>query len=241
MPFAIQWNSHQGTRTDDNRDHAAIAIRGDSVLVLVLDGSTTGPASGAFAREIAGRMLDWFMNGAAVTAESLTGQLRATHAALAENFKGDSASYVILYAEPERPVFVSHAGDCIVGRPRSDGNIDWLSQPHTLANALSAVPHDVIAKEPSRHFLTRNFRSRSFMTPDFASIELDDRPLLVATDGFWAELDPIAKGAFLEGRFSTAEPERDDQSVLSLTRASTGSLINITGVHDTESIQVRHA
>ncbi|RCS21940.1 hypothetical protein DUT91_21270 [Phyllobacterium salinisoli] len=70
------------------------------------------------------------------------------------------------------------------------------------------------------------------MTPDFAPIELD---------GFWAELDPIAKGAFLEGRFSTAEPERDDQSVLSLTRASTGSLIDITGVHDPESIQVRHA
>lgn len=210
-------------------------------MMLVLDGSTNGPASGAYAREIAGRMMDWFMNGAVVSTESLTGQLRTTHAALADHFKGDSASYAILHAEPGRPVLVSHAGDCIVGRSEPDGNIDWLLQPHTLANALSPVPHDAIAKDPSRHLLTRNFRSRSFMAPDFVSIELDKRPLLVATDGFWADLDPTAKGAFLEGRFSAAVSERDDQSVLSLMRGSTGSSIEIAGVHDAQSIQVRQA
>lgn len=242
MALEIQWHSQQGSRTADNRDHAGIGIRGGSVLAIVLDGSTSGPASGAFAREIARRMVDWFVTGAAeVNAESMTEQLRTTHAALAKDFRQDSASYVLLYAEATHLVLVLHAGDCLVGRRDADGQTIWLLQPHTLATALAPVRLDILAKESARHALTRSFRSGRFITPDLTSIELDDRPLLVATDGFWAELDVSGQNALVEGHFQATERERDDRSVLSITQAGTGSLTNVIGVHASESVYVRRA
>jgi hypothetical protein len=81
MPFDIKWHSQQGTRTPDNRDCVGIGIRGESILAIVLDGSTSGSSSGAFASEIAHRMVNWFVAGnSEVTAESLGGQLRRIHA-----------------------------------------------------------------------------------------------------------------------------------------------------------------
>lgn len=60
MGFEIDWHCQQGTRTADNRDHAGIGIRGESILAIVLDGSARGPTSGQFAREIARRLISVF-------------------------------------------------------------------------------------------------------------------------------------------------------------------------------------
>ncbi|MEI9425984.1 hypothetical protein O7A70_33460 [Mesorhizobium sp. Cs1299R1N1] len=77
MTWQFRWHCRHGTRTADNRDHAGIGIRGDAVLAIVLDGSTSGSASGDFAREIARRMVDWFVTGIEeVTADALIAQLR---------------------------------------------------------------------------------------------------------------------------------------------------------------------
>lgn len=104
MAFEIRWYSQRGSRTADNRDCAGVGIRRDSILAIVLDGSTSGLASGAFAREIARRMVDGFVVGRAdVTAESLTEQLLMTHAALSEEFRAESASYVLLHTHPAEP------------------------------------------------------------------------------------------------------------------------------------------
>lgn len=130
MAFEIEWHCQQGTRTADNRDHAGIGIRGDSFLAIVLDGSTRGATSGQFAQQIARRLIDWFVTGAAeATAEIMTEQLRLTHAALAKNFTGDSASYALLYAEASEPAVLLHAGDCVVGRANANGRTTWLVQP----------------------------------------------------------------------------------------------------------------
>jgi len=93
MILQIQWHCRQG-RTADNRDHAGIRIRGDAVLAIVLDGSTSGSASGDFAREIARRMVDWFVAGTEeVAANTAIAQPRMTQATLATDFRTDSASY----------------------------------------------------------------------------------------------------------------------------------------------------
>jgi hypothetical protein len=153
MAFAIRWHCQRGTRTADNRDHAGIGIRGESILAIVLDGSTSGAASGLFAREIARRVVDWFVTTPVeVTAATMTEQLRMTHAALAGDFKKDSASYVLLYADAARPAIVLHAGDCLLGRRDTDGSISWFLRPHTLANALMAIPHGVPANTPNAPF-----------------------------------------------------------------------------------------
>lgn len=86
---------------------------------------------------------------------------------------------------------------------------------HTLANALADIPLDAIARSPTRHLLTQSFRSREFMAPDVLSEKMASGTLLLATDGFWAELSGSEQEAFLGGGQSAA-PERDDRSVLQL-------------------------
>ncbi|MBE0703754.1 hypothetical protein [Manganibacter manganicus] len=241
MTLQIQWHYRQGTRTADNRDHAGIGIRGDAVLAIVLDGSTSGSASGDFAREIARRMVDWFVAGAeAVTADTLIAQLRVTHAALTMVFRTDSASYVLVYLEATRPALVLHSGDCLVGRCEENGRIAWLTQPHTLANPLLPMAIESLAKDPTRHLLTRSFRSKRFITPDLNSFELDNRPLLVATDGFWAELKENQQVAFIEGLVGTVDQERDDCGVLSILRGGSGSEIELIDTEAAPNLYVAH-
>ena len=242
MVFAIQWHCQQGTRTADNRDHAGVGIRGDSILAIILDGSTSGPASGLFAREIARRLVDWFVTTTAdVTAPTITEQLRLTHVALAGDFRRDSASYVLFYAYTARRAIALHAGDCLLGHRDGDGPISWLIQPHTLANALSAIPHAILAKLDARHGLTRSFRSKNFVAPDLTLVDLQEQVLFIGTDGFWADLDPDVQSAFAEGRFPATEAERDDRSLLSISRTATGAATEISGTHATESIYIRRA
>ncbi|MGO4560115.1 hypothetical protein [Mesorhizobium sp. 2RAF21] len=157
-------------------------------------------------------------------------QLRVTHAALAMDFRTDSASYVLVYLEATRPALVLHAGDCLVGRREEDGRIAWLTQPHTLANPLLPVAIESLAKDPARHRLTRSFRSKRFIAPDLNSFELDDRPLLVATDGFWAEHEAHQQLAFIEGPVGTVDQERDDCGALSILRGKNGSEIELIDV-----------
>jgi len=242
MPFAIQWHCQQGTRTADNRDHAGVGIRGDSILAIILDGSTSGPASGLFAREIARRLVDWFVTTTAdVTAPTITEQLRLTHVALAGDFRRDSASYVLFYAYTARRAIALHAGDCLLGHRDGDGPISWLIQPHTLANALSAIPHAILAKLDARHGLTRSFRSKNFVAPDLTLVDLQDQVLFIGTNGFWADLDPDVQNAFAEGRFPANEAKHDDCGLLSISRTATRAATEISGTHATASIYVRRA
>ncbi|TCR67925.1 protein phosphatase 2C domain-containing protein, partial [Rhizobium sp. BK376] len=230
-----------GTKTADNRDHAGVGIRGDSILAIVLDGSTSGAASGLFAREIAQRLVDWFVTTTAnISAATITEKLRAIHAALAGDFRKDSATYALLFADAARQAIALHAGDCLLARRDVDGQISWLMQPHTLANALCAFPHAILAKLDSRHALTRSFRSTNFMAPDVTLVELQDQLLLIGTDGFWADLDPAAQSAFADGRFPASEAERDDCGLLSISRADRAS-VEIFGTHAAASIYVRRA
>lgn len=242
MPFEIQWHCQQGTRTADSRDYAGIGIRGDSILAIVLDGSTSGSSSGLFAREIARSMVDWYVTGPAdTTAESLVDRLKVTQAALFRDYLNDSASYVLVCAGPAQSALVLHAGDCLVGRREVDGQISWLLQPHTLGNALAPVAVCDLATEPARHLLTRSFRSTRFIAPDLSSIELDDRPLFLATDGFWADLDGDGQNAFIEGRIPPGQHERDDRGVLSILRNGNGVSTEVTAAGPLQSIYVRRA
>jgi len=242
MTLQIRWHCRQGTRTADNRDHAGIGIRGGAVLAIVVDGSTSGSDSGDFAREIARRMVDWFVTGTEeVTADALIAQLRMTHAALAMDFRTDSASYVLVHLAATRPALVLHAGDCLLGRREEDGRITWLTQPHTLANPLLPVAIERLAKNPARHRLTRSFRSKRFIAPDLNLFELDHRPLLVATDGFWADLEAHQQVAFIEGLVGDVEQDRDDCGALSILRGKSGSEIELIDVGAAPNFYVREA
>ncbi|MFS8114110.1 hypothetical protein QD460_20485 [Rhizobium jaguaris] len=175
-----------------------------------------------------------------ITAATITEKLRDIHAALAGDFRKDSATYALFFADATRQAIALHAGDCLLARRDANGQISWLMQPHTLANALYSVPHAILAKLDARHVLTRSFRSRNFMAPDLTLVDLQDQVLFIGTDGFWADLDPAAQSAFADGRFPAGEAERDDRGLLSIYRAARASM-EISGTHATTSIYVRRA
>lgn len=218
MDVAWSWRSSKGQRTADNRDCGGIGLRSDAVLAIVLDGSTATPDAGAFARQIARDLINWFVRiDARVTAQDITAQLRAIHAALSPTFRGDAASYVIALLEKEKPVLILHAGDCLAGQFDSTRPVDWLIQPHTLANAIEDVAIPAIAADPVRNRLTRSFRAREFIAPDITEISMGGgRALVLATDGFWAALDPQEQVQFLTGEEAAMKDDDDDCSALRL-------------------------
>ena len=216
----ITWFSQRGKRTNDDRDCGCVGVRADAVLCLVLDGSTSGPTSGDFARQIARDIIDWYVDAdKAVTAESLTEQLRYSQLSLSRLFPRDSASYVIPCIANTGAALVLHAGDCLLGRHEDTGIVRWLIRPHTLANVAGEMPIDEIAKSYVRHRLTRNFRATEFVAPEVNKIKAElGSSFLAATDGFWAELSAEEQAVFMEGHHMTMADEGDDRSVLCIRR-----------------------
>ena len=93
-----------------------IGIRQTDILAIVLDGSSSGPNRGAFARAIAQRLVDWFVTtDQEISVPTLIVQLRAIRAELAKDFRGDSASYLLIHAIDGKDAFVLHAGNCLIG------------------------------------------------------------------------------------------------------------------------------
>lgn len=99
MGVEIRWRSEQGHRTDDNSDCCGVGLRGDAVLAVVLDGSSNGKASGAFARNVARNLIDWFVVAEVVTPKTIIDRLRVIHAELSRTYRRDSASVVIALIE----------------------------------------------------------------------------------------------------------------------------------------------
>jgi serine/threonine protein phosphatase PrpC len=214
MKIEARWLSQKGTRTDDNRDHAGIAGKHGEFLAIVADGATNGSNNGGYARAIVKAVVDWFAGtDDAWGHELMQAKLREIHQALRKSFPRGSASIILFHLTDKGSLTVLHSGDCLLGR--HDGQVHWQVMPHTLANALADMPLDAIAKSPTRHLLTQSFRSKEFMVPDVLTEEKVSGALLLATDGFWAELTESEQEVFLGGGQSAA-PERDDRSVLQL-------------------------
>lgn len=187
-------------------------------------------------------MVDWFVSTEqAITVAVLTAQLRATHAELARDFRRDSASYLLIHVGDGQEALILHAGDCLVGHCSPTDQVSWLVQPHTLANALTPMKINELAKDTSRHRLTRSFRSREFVEPAFCSIPADKTALLVATDGFWAELDHAQQNAFIHGRLAEQAGERDDRSILQITRIGGHAWTKVSGSEPPRKIYIKRA
>ncbi|MCB9995155.1 MAG: protein phosphatase 2C domain-containing protein [Rhodospirillales bacterium] len=219
MRVTASWHSQQGKRTEDNRDYCGVGLRADAALFIVLDGSTSGQRSGELARQIAREFIDWFIDDALdVTADILTEKLRKIHETLSSKFSADSASYVIAYIEDEKPVLVLHAGDCLLGQYDGENPVQWQTRPHTLANITEEIPIAELVKYPARNLLVRSFRSSEFMPPEVTGIEpAASHSLILATDGFWAELDAGQQFSFLDGHAPPIEDDGDDRSALQIT------------------------
>jgi PPM family protein phosphatase len=212
----ISWRSIKGDGTDTNQDYCGIGLRDDTVLCIVLDGATAKPQSGELAQLIARDLVDWFTSAKTrVSANDIVDQLRQIHIKRSRALRWASASYLVALIEPKRPKEIFYAGDCLIGRFRTHGAIEWLIKPHTLANAIKDVPLDEIIGSPLRNRLTRSFRATEFISPDISTLQGDDTtPLVVATDGFWAGMDDDVQRRFLESADMPPNGIVDDCSTL---------------------------
>jgi PPM family protein phosphatase len=210
----INWRSQQGKKTNDNRDCGGVAVRGDSTLCLVADGSTSGPTSGDLARQLIRDVIDWYVvTGEAATVENVMAQLRRAHLILSRRFSRDSASYLLACIVGAGTAFVLHAGDCLLGLQKGNSPTRWFIRPHTLANVTGDLSIDDISKTHVRHQLTRSFRAREFMPPDVSEFKIEvDGSLVVATDGFWAELSAEDQTRFMQGHDVPMTDDGDDRS-----------------------------
>lgn len=218
MGIDVGWRSQAGVRTDDNRDCGGVGIRGDEALCVIADGSSTAPDSGALTRAIIRELVDWYVaSDPAVNKEALLAQLPLIHERLSKRHPRASASYLIVHIGIDGKGIVLHAGDCLLGCRDDKGAVQWLTRPHTLANATGDIPIAEIADLPSRHRLTRSFRSREYLAPEIAEIGIE-KELLLATDGFWADLRPNDQARFAEGEEIPLPANGDDRSILRIRR-----------------------
>lgn len=219
MGLNIDWHSQQGKRTTDNRDYCGVGLRDNSALIIVLDGSTSGRKSGEFVKQISCALIEWFISfGGKVSEDSIVSTLSEIHKTLRNQFKMDSASYVIAHIEPEmKYATIIHAGDCLLGLYDGKEPTHWYIKPHTLADITGKMSIDSLTKNPTRNRLTRSFRSREFIEPEITRIKLDrEQTIILATDGFWAELNDEQKSQFSEGGIIHLTDEHDDISALKI-------------------------
>lgn len=217
MRLEMSWRSEPGTQTDDNRDFCSVGMRPDSTLCIVLDGSTEGQGSGVFAASIARSLIDWFITVDQVTDYAILEQLRQIHAAQTVKFRQASASFVIAWIDGSGHVQFFHAGDCLIGSMRGEAWIEWEMRPHTLANVFQNLSIEEIAASPVRNRVTRSLRAKSYMMPDEGALTLRaDMTLVLATDGFWADLQPANQVGFLSGAEQSKQKVQDDRSALSI-------------------------
>lgn len=216
--FEYHWRTEQGTRGDDNWDYCGIGLRSEVAICIVLDGATTGAKSGEFARQVATQLIDWFIEAKGpLTADAIIDQLLELHKVLIPDFRSASASYAIILIEPEKPLVILHAGDCLVGQLHGTPPVRWETRPHTLANATQNIPIAEIANSPLRNRLTRSLRAREFLKPDESSINpKGDAAIIVGSDGFWADLEPNDQISFLDGATLNGK-DQDDCSVLKIS------------------------
>lgn len=214
MTLELTWRTRAGGRTADNRDFAGIGLRDGQALCIVLDGSTRAAQSGELVRALARGVIDGFMQAEGEeTAERLTDRLRRLHGDLARRWPRARASYIIAHVGSDLAVTVLHLGDCLLGRPDGGEGIDWLTHPDTLADVFAERSVREIAADIARHRVTRSFRAREFMIPGLLRPALAD-DLLLATDGFWADIRGPEQAEFLQGRPLAAEAPVDDRSCL---------------------------
>jgi serine/threonine protein phosphatase PrpC len=210
-----RWISLSGKTTADNRDYCGISKRSDASLFIIADGSTSGPKGGALAKILVHELVDQFQSiNAPISTQLINDLLKSIHTKIRLNFPADTASYSILLKDTHSLMSL-HAGDCRLGI-RQD-KIKWLTHPHTI---IGVEDPDIlnIEQNPRRHYLTKGFRPKRFEAPEANNILGPiDGAIILATDGFWADLTIEEQLQLLDHGPSLNKTGKDDIGCLILS------------------------
>jgi serine/threonine protein phosphatase PrpC len=181
-PASWRWYSRQGTTCAENRDACGIFESTAYTFSVVVDASPRGERGVLFNTRWIMTVLDRLRP----EVPSIASVLAALHAGQkrlrTERFFAEKASYAaFLLPREAKDAYVFCCGDCTLGARSPDGNIEWLTRTHTLANTFEDLGINADASE--RHILTRTLNAKRFQ-PMFTSYR---RPL--SDRGCWRRTD----------------------------------------------------
>lgn len=216
------WHTQAGSHTTDNRDAFVHATQADASLYLIADGSSSHPRSGELAYALLNDLTQGFSRlpteqlNAEQLANSFVQIITNRHQALRDDFPLAACSYLLLCLHRDA-AFTIHEGDCCLGVIDQDSEINWLSTVHCAPNWQGDLTPAQIARDSTRHRLTRCFSARRTSNPDINFWPArPNQHWLLASDGFWAGLCPRTQQTFLRDGHLPVPPTDDDISCLSV-------------------------
>ncbi|MCO7503870.1 MULTISPECIES: protein phosphatase 2C domain-containing protein [Pseudomonas] len=209
----------KGQAREDNRDALGALFDGVRGVFVIADG-TSRPGSGDLARTLTNHLINDYQNRLAQgfsdssresVALLLRGLMQDAHASLYSNGFEGSASYLVAVVVAGF-LAVAYEGDCCAGVVMSGGTVSWLTAPHCLANWRRDRSHRQLATDSGRHHISRCFKARKQPDPEIVTRAMGKgEKLVLATDGFWADLSDMVQARLLEADW-TAAPEVDDDA-----------------------------
>lgn len=220
MAWAAEWMTQKGDLTEDNRDYCGVAQRDNTALFVIADGSSQSAQSGELAAVFVRNLADRFLSQPYLaSAEQVAVCINEFLFSLNGKYAAGRLSFLVLLDFGGSEVFTLHAGDCRLGLNFNEKTITWLNRPHTLANAIDDIDDATLAQHENRHVLTRSLRSGRQCEIELGQYTFnEDDCLLIATDGFWAELNGQQQREFRANRYVPSSSYSDDISCFFLSR-----------------------
>ena len=184
-----QWRSRQGNSRDSNNDAVAIVIAEQYLFAMVVDAAEkveSGTGLAQFWAMVNAEQLAKLVEPP--SSDHVISVMQKNHSELRKQFLHGIASYCALLLHlQDRKAWVIHCGDCRLGSQQA-GNVSWLSNIHTLANATGENFSQNDNANTDRHTLTRYLNARRFVLPDVQPVNCQtDHSWLLCSDGYWAD------------------------------------------------------
>jgi serine/threonine protein phosphatase PrpC len=234
-PSLLKWThrTHQGSERAENKDYFSIIDSDLGTWIFVIDVSTSSSATIILAKQFSENfhscLQDFLKRGDLLLSENQSQEkykwiLQQAFNATKKELKIGVASFLSLYrCNRSSRVLGFCAGDCRLGLLNKK-SIQWLSPVHTGANPLGNDFETSMKLIPERHILTKSLNLRRNFEPEiFELVASPNDIFVIATDGFWVELNEEEQQSFINKSDAglVEKPFIDDTSVLLVTWSET--------------------
>ena len=227
----LKWThrTQQGSERVENKDYFSIIESDLGTWIFVIDVSTSSNATTILAKQFSENfhscLQDFLKRGDLLLSENQSQEkykwiLQQAFNATKKELKIGVASFLSLYrCKRSSRVLGFCAGDCRLGL-LNNKSIQWLSPVHTGANPLGNDFETSMKLIPERHILTKSLNLRRNFEPEtFELVASPNDIFVIATDGFWMELNEVEQQSFINESDAglVEKPFVDDTSVLLVT------------------------
>ncbi|RLA17929.1 MAG: hypothetical protein DRQ62_14410 [Gammaproteobacteria bacterium] len=183
-----QWITRQGNERSTNNDAVGVVDTANYFFTIIVDAAEKGDQGTTLAKYWAQAITQNVGNITTPTPDAIVELMQEKQQALRNQFLHEIASYTaILYDKNNNEGHAIISGDCRLGLQQA-GDITWLTNVQTLANADGSFFGPQHLKKESRHTLTRSLNAKRFTQPEVSTITLPEGAVwLLCTDGYWAE------------------------------------------------------